>query len=397
MASSYQSAVSLGIRAAAAAWLLSVPCHAAENLLPAPVPPSVAHVTIDATKPAVPVSPLLYGVFFEEINRAGDGGLYAEMLQNRSFEDSATQPLGWKPVLDGGAQASVSLDKSHPLNPDNPTALRVEITHADGGPARAGVANLGFKGVPQTPREKPEFWMPGFEAAQGKPVNGLNVVQGRGYRLSLYARAENGFDGPLTAALETAAGQVLASRPITGVGADWKKFDAVLEPSGTDADARLVITAARPGVWFLDMVSLFPAATFKGHPNGLRPDLAQRIADLKPAFVRFPGGCFVEGRAMEDAFRWKKTVGDVAARPGHWDLWGYRSNDGLGFLEYLQFCEDIGAEPLYVFNVGMAHRDHVEMDKMDEFVQDTLDAIEYANGPADSPWGARRARDGRST
>ena len=275
-----------------------------------------------------------------------------------------------------------------PLNANNPTALRLEITRCDGASARAGIANLGFKGVPETPREKPEVWMPGFENAQSKPFNGLNVAKDKIYRLSFYARAENGFAGALTASLETSGGQTLASQQVTGVGADWKKFACALTPSAAEPDARLVVSATQPGVWYLDMVSLFPADTFKGHPNGLRPDLAQRVADLKPAFVRFPGGCFVEGSKIMDAFRWKKTVGDVAERPGHWNLWGYESSDGLGFLEYLQFCEDIGAEPLYVFNVGMAHKDHVEMDKMDEWVQDTLDAIEYANGPADSRWGA---------
>ena len=373
----------------AAAPLLRTPCLMAENLLPAPVPPSVAHVTIDATKPAVPVSPLLYGVFFEEINRAGDGGLYAEMLQNRSFEDSATLPLGWRLLTAGGAQASASLDKSHPLNADNPTALRLEITRCDGTTARAGVANLGFKGVPQTPREKPEFWMQAFEAAQNRPVNGLNVVQGHEYRLSFYARAENGFDGPLTASLETSGGQALAARPITDLGADWKKFDCVLTPSGSDADARLVIAAARPGVLYLDMVSLFPADTFKGRPNGLRPDLAQRIADLRPAFVRFPGGCFVEGRVMEDAFRWKKTIGDVAERPGHWNLWGYRIQRWVGLSRVPPVLRGHrrGAA-LCVQRRHGAQRSRRDGQAWMNGCRTSLDAIEYANGPVDSHWGA---------
>jgi alpha-L-arabinofuranosidase len=144
----------------------------------------------------------------------------------------------------------------------------------------------------------------------------------------------------------------------------------------------------------MDMVSLFPKETFKGRENGIRKDLGQMIADMKPAFVRFPGGCYVEGNLMANAFRWKKSIGDIAERSGHMGIWGYYSTGGLGYHEYLQFCEDLGAEPLFVINCGMAHGDSIPMDQLQEYVQDALDAIEYANGPVDSKWGSLRAKAG---
>ena len=153
-----------------------------------------------------------------------------------------------------------------------------------------------------------------------------------------------------------------------------------------------MIRASKAGTFWLDMVSLMPAKTWKGH--GLRPDLCEMLVGLKPAFVRFPGGCWVEGDTMAQAYRWKKTIGDISEREPLWNIWGYRATHGLGYHEYLQLAEDLGAEPLFCINVGMSHREVVPMDKMDEYVQDALDAIEYANGPASSQWGALRAKAG---
>lgn len=350
------------------------------------VPP--VSLTVDATAPGTKVSPMLYGIFFEEINRAGDGGLYAEMIQNRSFEDWTT-PLSWTLIQGKGAEAKMELDKSQPLNEKNPTSLRLEVIKPG---ERVGVCNQGFKGV----AERGDFknWGPKFEKAMETSTAGLNIQTGKEYNFSIYLRAATGFKGPVSVDLEKQDGTVLASGNISEIGAKWKKYELRLTASGTDTNARLVISTTTPGIVWMDMVSLFPKDTFKGRSNGLRKDLAEMVAAMHPAFVRFPGGCFVEGDHIAEASRWKQTIGDVAQRPGHWNLWGYRSTDGLGFLEYLEFCEDIGAEPLFVINVGMAHKDHVPMDKMSEFVQDALDAIEYANGPVDSHWGALRARDG---
>lgn len=349
-----------------------------------------ARLVVEVDRPGAAISPLLYGIFFEEINRAGDGGIYAEMIQNRSFED-ASFPLAWKLVKSGTAEGALALDRSKPLNARNPTSLRLEITRAGG---RVGVASEGFRGVPQ--RGRASEWMPRFEQA----VGGIAVERGKKYDLSFYARA-GGEVGPVTATLERKDGAVLASRTVRRIGGDWKKQTVTLAPRATETEARLVLSAERPGTLWLDMVSMFPRDTYKGRKNGLRADLMRMIERMRPAFVRFPGGCFVEGDNIRNAFRWKDTIGDVAERPGHWNLWGYRSTDGLGFHEYLQMCEDLGAEPLFVINCGMSHGGRgqlngfaVPMSEMGEYVQDALDALEYANGPVTSKWGALRAKAG---
>jgi alpha-L-arabinofuranosidase len=316
-----------------------------------------ATMTIDMSKSGAKISPLLYGIFYEEINRAGDGGLYAEMLENRSFEDSATVSA-WNT----NGKAVLSLDKSRPLNSVNPTALKVAV-----GTAGGGAISAGFKGV------------------------GLFVQSGQSYLASFYARSGANY-GPLEVHLENRNGTVLSRGKVERIGTEWQKYTVKLAPSVNDPEARLVIQGAEPGTFFLDQVSLMPAKIWKNTP--LRPDLAERVADMKPAFVRFPGGCFVEGDKMANAVKWKETIGDVAMRPGRQNLWGYRSTDGFGLHEFFQWCEDMGSEPLYVINCGMAHADHVPLDQIGSYVQDALDLIEYANGPATSKWGAMRAKNG---
>lgn len=360
-------------------------------------------IAVHCDKPGVTVSPTLYGVFFEEINRAGDGGLYAEMVQNRSFEDAAAQGvkdfnavLGWQLVLGKDANAVMALDGTKPLNAKNPTSLRLEVKKAG---ERAGVANVGFKGCPQMPRGEPHKWLAPFEKAIGESRNGIAVQQGKDYDVSFYARRQGDLD-KVVATIERQDGTVLASMTFSGVGNEWRKFEGRMKVGGTDTNAKLVVAVSQTGILWLDMVSLFPKDTFMGHPNGLRADLAQRLADMHPGFVRFPGGCFVEGESLSAATRWKNTIGDVAERPGHWNLWGYNSTDGLGFHEYLQFCEDIKAEPLFVINCGMSHEEQVKSNRKKPvpldpvYVQDALDALEYANGPVDSRWGSLRAKAG---
>ena len=182
---------------------------------------------------------------------------------------------------------------------------------------------------------------------------------------------------------------------IDGITAAWKTYRLSLTSAETDPKARLAIYATQPGTVWLDMVSLFPKATWKDRPNGLRLDLAEMLVGLRPAFVRFPGGCWVEGEVLGDALRWKTTIGPISDRRTQWNLWKYHSTNGLGFHEYLELCEDLGAEPLFVINCGMSHKENVPMDKMAEWVQDAIDAtIEYANGPDDSKWGAMRIKAG---
>ena len=322
-------------------------------------------ITIHADRPGPRISPTLYGIFFEEINCAGDGGLYAELVRNRSFEDGG-RPDHWSLVAGSGSKGEIAVDNAAPLSPANPHSLRLTVEDVSGGPV--GVANEGY-------------W-------------GIAVRKGAKYNLSLYARAANGFEGPLTVALQGADGSTYATATIRGFGPEWRQYKAALTASATDPKARLAITANAPGTIWLDVVSLFPQDTFKRRPNGLRPDLAAKLMDLKPSFVRFPGGCWVEGDTLEYAMRWKRTIGDLGDRRNQWNLWQYYSTNGLGFHEYLQMCEDLGAEPLFVINCGMSHHGNVPLDQMDEWVQDALDAIEYANGPVTSKWGALRAKAG---
>jgi len=321
-----------------------------------------AHIEIDAATQGTPISPILYGIFFEEINHAGDGGLYAELVRNRSFEDADT-PQAWTLASDG---ARIAIDASAPLNPRNPRSLRWEV---DGS---AALVNEGY-------------W-------------GIAVQRGKRYRFSMYARCEAGFRGAITVSLQSADGQVYAKRTLRGFGKDWKRFATVLTANGTDPKARLVLTANGNGTLWLDMVSLMPVDTFKRRPNGLRADLAQMVAALKPSFVRFPGGCFVEGDCMHNALRWRDTLGDVAERPARWCVWGYTSTQGLGLHEYLLMCKDLGAEPMLIVNCGMAcqyrNGDHIPLSELDEWIEDALAAIEYAIGPPTSRWGALRAKNG---
>jgi alpha-L-arabinofuranosidase len=322
-----------------------------------------AALVVDVDKPGHPVPATLWGIFFEDINLSADGGLYAELVRNRNFEDS-DQPAHWTAIGSGAEAARFSVDTARPVSPKNPRSLKVTI--APSGGTRAGVANGGFYG--------------------------MGIAQGETYKLSLLARGGDGFSGPLTISLESAESVPYATATLPALTGDWKNYTFALKASASDPKARLVISATQAGTFWLDMVSLFPEKTWKGH--GLRPDLAEMLVGLKPAFMRFPGGCWVEGDTMKEAYRWKQTIGDPSERRTQHNIWAYEATHGLGFHEYLQLCEDLNAAPLFCINVGMSHRENVPLDQMGEYVQDALDAIEYANGPADSTWGALRAKAG---
>jgi alpha-L-arabinofuranosidase len=369
------------------------------------VPGEPATFAIQADKPGIAIPPMLYGIFFEDINRSGDGGLYAEMLQNRSFEDF-NLPMGWTLLNEGGSESSITLDKGRPLNPMNPTSLRLDITSAG---ARAAIYNQGYKGVlfnsqypvtdlpaPNDPHPKAEYheWMDRFNDAQKRPDNGLWVEAGKGYHGSLEARADGDFTGTVTVSLEKQDGTVLAEQDLPRLGPDWKRYDYALKPTARDTNARFVVATKTTGTLWLDMVSLFPDDTFNHRPNGLRPDLMQMLEALHPAFVRFPAGSFGEGKNLNEAFRWKDTIGDLAERPGGWNIWGYRTTNGLGFYEYLQMCEDLKAEPLFVINCGISETDMVDPKDLGPWIQDAVDCVDYANGPTTGKWGALRAQAG---
>jgi alpha-L-arabinofuranosidase len=357
--------------------------------------PRKSVLTIDASRRLFPVSRDLYGLFFEEISRAGDGGLYAELVQNRSFEDALvperctykdgklTTPAGWETkfpepgslpgwdvVQEGDAKIAVGLDAVEVLNPANPLSLRLEVASMNHG--RAGIRNGGFWGIP--------------------------VQAGGKYRLALYAKLKDKApDTVLTVSLEGARG-VYAAAPLTITAGGWKRYEAVLESGGPDTQASLVISVAAPGTLWIDFVSLLPGNTFKHEYACFRADLVELMAALKPRFLRFPGGCFVEGFTIETASRWKKTIGRDVERHGQWNLWSYRTTNGIGYHEYLQLCEDLGMEGMFVVNCGMSCQSRcgelVPLEQLDEWVQDALDAVEYAKGPASSTWGAVRAKNG---
>lgn len=357
-----------------------------------------ATVTIDASKPGPRVNPRMYGIFLEEINTGVDGGLYAELIRNRGFED-AKAPEGfvfrdgrwgngrgyvipyhfevdkslpyWSLVKEGGARGSMSLDLDHPLNDVTPRSCRLDIENVSSG--RIGIANEGY-------------W-------------GIGIKEGQQYLLSFWARGGEGLAGPLTARLESGGGELESDGAnIERIGPEWKQYRATLTARRTDPQARFVLTAGAKGTVWFDMVSLFPKQTFRGRPNGLRPDIAQMIADLKPGFVRFPGGCVVEGATPENAYNWKESIGPIEQRQEIWNVWDYRRTEGMGFYEYLQFIEDLRAEPLFVGFAGQTciyrRSTNVPMSQMQWVEDNFLDALQYANGPADSKWGRLRAAAG---
>ena len=305
-----------------------------------------------------------YGIFYEEINHAGDGGLYAELVRNRSFEEDLNTPLAWSTV----GNASMSLSRDNMLNTVQKRALRVEIKSAGGG-----VRNEGY-------------W-------------GINIVNGRTYKLSFWLRAQDTYKGVVTAELQNAGGGRLGSTTINvNATQEWQKLTATIQATGNEAQGRLVLKGSVQGVVYLDVVSLFPP-TFKNRPNGCREDLAQMLADLHPRFMRFPGGCYIEGAYADGAtnrFEWKKSVGPIEERPGHLNRnWGYKVTDGLGYHECLQLAEDLGAHALFVVNMGIGHDWKVNENNIDPFIQEALDAIEYANGSAtETFYGRLRAQNG---
>lgn len=318
------------------------------------------HVEVDLNDKRVEVSPTLYGIFFEDINHAADGGLYAELIRNRSMEFSQTEPEGWMPL-----QSQLELCTEGMLNEVQQQALRVQV-QAPGG----GVTNTGY-------------W-------------GMGVKRGEQYRLSAWIRIEDGKPGTLTAQLRSRNGKVLGSSELKGkTSKKWRHLEATITAEADDPQAEFVLLAEKPCTMVLDVVSLFPP-TFKDRPNGCRRDLAEMLAALKPAFMRFPGGCVVEGNIRpENAWHWERTVGPIERRPGHMNAnWGYPSTDGLGFHEYLQLCEDLGAVPLYVVNVGIWHGGCTPLDSLQGWIDECLGALEYANGPVTSHYGKMRAENG---
>jgi alpha-L-arabinofuranosidase len=329
-------------------------------------------VTIQASQPGAVISTNLFGIFFEEINYGGEGGVYAEMVRNRAFY-SPTSALFWTLVTQDTATGTMVVDPNQPLNTNVPNSLKLTM---QSGAGSVGAGNSGF-------------W-------------GMFLQTGATYDLNFYACASNGFSGPVSARLESSTGgSVYAQTSFGGLTTNWQHFAVSLVSSGTDTNARLVVSIASAGAVWLDVVSLFPRATFHSRTNGLRLDLANKLADLKPSFLRFPGGNYIESNNATNAVHWKKSIGDIALRPGHLnDSWGYWSTDGFGAHEFFQYCEDMGMEPLYGINCGLmlgyngSTNNTIPISDMGPWVQDALDLIQYANGDTNTTWGAVRAANG---
>jgi alpha-N-arabinofuranosidase len=328
------------------------------------------HLTIDVQHPTFKISPTFYGLMTEEINHAYDGGLYAELIQNRALND-ANGPAHWSLVKTGQGDGTIELDNSVPDNTALKKSLKLEFT-AIGTDSSAGVANDGYWGMAVHPDTQ--------------------------YRASLYAKGDGQF--PLTLSIQASDGSVTyATTTLNPVDSQWKKYDAVLTTNKDfkpTADARFVISASGKGTLWVTLVSLFPP-TYNNRPNGNRIDLMQLLNDLHPTFLRFPGGNYLEGNNFDQYFAWKKTLGPIDQRPGHRnDAWRYHSSDGMGLLEFLEWCEDLHMHPvLAVFAGYVLTHHHVEAGaQLQPYVDEALDEIEYCTGDKSTKWGARRAADG---
>ncbi|WP_183576493.1 alpha-L-arabinofuranosidase C-terminal domain-containing protein [Mucilaginibacter sp. X5P1] len=352
--------------------------HSQASILPAtPVAPF--------SHPAKRISADLFGAFFEDLSYAADGGLYAELIQNRSFEYSASDRKGWNSLTnweyttEGFGYGTISVETRQPINANNPHYVVLNID--DPGQNGVGITNLGY--------------------------DGIRLKKGERYNFSAYINQISSKAIPVEVKLCGRKGEVYSVFKFNTSGRGWRKYTGSMSVKLSTDSAVLTLVARQKSKLALDEISLFPQGTFKNENNGLRADLAQAIADLKPKFVRFPGGCLVHGDGVNNIYRWKNTVGPVENRIQQRNIWSYHQSVGLGFYEYFRFCEDIGAKPLPIIAAGVSCQNSggtwaigstgqkaLPSTEMKSYIQDILDLIEYANGPVNSTWGAKRAAAG---
>jgi len=330
-----------------------------------------AQLNIDTANIVSPVSPMLYGMMTEEINHAFDGGLYAELIQNRTFRGSWVGIDHWALVRRGNASAAMHADHASGPSTALPYSLRLTVKDASQD-NEAGVSTSGYWGIPLRPHTT--------------------------YKGSFYAKADDAGIGPVSARLiDDKTGEVVAQARISLKAGAWSRYEYVLATGAIAASAtnHLQLSVAHAGSLWLQLVSLMPP-TFHGTPNGNRPDLMEKMADLHPHFLRLPGGNYLEGDTLNDWYNWKKTIGPLVDRPGHQAPWTYYSSDGLGLLEFLEWCEDLHIEPVLAVYAGYAlHGQHVTPGKdLEPYVQSALDEVEYVTGDVSTKWGAERAKDG---
>jgi alpha-N-arabinofuranosidase len=329
-----------------------------------------ATLTVDLAQVKAKVSPQLYGLMTEEINYSYDGGLYAELVRNRTFQDRGKIPPSWFLYELGNADASMAIDRTTGPSAALPLSLQLTVKSASDHD-KAGISNLGYWGFPVRPQTT--------------------------YHGSFYAKASDASIGPVTVSLvEDETGEAI-STTVPAITTAWQQHQFTLH-SGAAAKSsqyHLVLSVAKPGTVWFSLVSLFPP-TYHDRINGNRIDLMEKLAAMKPAFLRFPGGNYLEGDHINERYEWKKTIGALVDRPTHPSPWRYRSSDGMGLLEFLEWCEDLKMQPLLAVYAGYSMQQEFVKPgpDLEPYVQDALDEIEYVTGDAGTKWGAERVKDG---
>lgn len=335
-------------------------------------------IKVETNKKIAGIQPNMYGIFFEDINFGADGGLYAELIKNRSFE-FPQHLLGWKTF----GNTEILNDGPFPRNPHY-----IRLSNPGHPHKHTGLENEGFRGI--------------------------GIKSGEKYRFSVWARSKDGKEQSIRVELVNSQNNPVTKSNLNINSGEWKKYEMILEPNRTDSHALLRIFLTSQGAVDLEHISLFPVNTWKGHENGMRHDLAQALADLHPGVFRFPGGCIVEGTEIPDRYQWKNTVGPVENRPLNKNRWEYTfphrffpdyfQSYGLGFYEFFLLSEEIGADPLPVLNCGLvcqyqnnSKNAHIALADLDPYIQDALDLIEFANGDTTTQWGKLRAQMGHPT
>ena len=351
---------------------------------------AAVNLQIKADQITAHMPPTFHGLMTEEINYAFEGGLYAELIRNRNFKESvparpnrqnpqqstpareAKDLVHWSLVQERGGAGSMELDTATPLNKVVPASLKLTISQASGNQP-VGVANDGFWGIPVKPNTT--------------------------YQAMFYAKAATGFSGGMTLSIVSNDGTMTAATTqVPKLSETWQKYEATLTTGNVKAFAenKFVLSTNKPGTVWLGFVSLFPP-TYRNRANGFRQDIMQLLADMKPEFLRFPGGNYLEGNTFDTRFNWKNNIGPIEERPGHMDdAWGYWSSDGMGLLEYLGWCEDLSMEPVLAVFAGYSLRGQKVKagPELDVFIKEALEEIEYVTGDSSTTWGARRAKDG---
>ena len=332
-------------------------------------PPVTLEVHVQQVK--AKASPMLHGLMTEEINYSYDGGLYAELVRNRTFFSDRHGVPSWRLLERGESLASMSLDKTTGPSGALPYSLKLTVEKAAEG-GQAGISNQGYWGIPVRPRTT--------------------------YKGSFYAKASDAAQGPVHVALvNDDTGVELARAEVPALSSDWKRYEFTLTSNAETASStnHLVLSVGKPGTVWFSLISLFPP-TYHDRVNGNRIDLMEKLAAMKPTFLRFPGGNYLEGDHIAERYEWKKTIGPLVDRPTHPSPWGYQSSDGMGLLEFLEWCEDLHMQPVLAVYAGYSMRqEHVDPGPaLDPYVQDALEEIEYVTGDTSTKWGAERAKDG---